>query len=88
MLRLLQGSSSVLALFDSNPFPDGLPRYVRARLYAYRFADRHTHIATGLWWIRRPEGLYFPQVSLADFGPAIGRAPRNRQIQTQTDCGC
>jgi predicted DCC family thiol-disulfide oxidoreductase YuxK len=79
MLRLLQGSSSVLALFDSNPFGDGLPRYVRARLYDYRFADRHTHMATGQWWIRRPEGLYFPQVSLADFEGATSGAPAQPQ---------
>jgi predicted DCC family thiol-disulfide oxidoreductase YuxK len=75
MLRLLQGSSSVLALFDSNPFSDGLPRYVRARLYDYRFADRQAHVATGQWWIRRPEGLYFPQVSLDDFERPTGGTP-------------
>jgi predicted DCC family thiol-disulfide oxidoreductase YuxK len=67
MRRLLEGSPSVLALLDSNPFVDGPPKYVRAQLYDYRFADRHTHSVTGQWWIRRPEGLYFPQVSLADF---------------------
>jgi predicted DCC family thiol-disulfide oxidoreductase YuxK len=75
MLRLLQGSASVLALFDSNPFRDGVPTYVRARLYDYRFADRHTHMATGQWWIRRPEGLYFPQVSRADFESDTDVAP-------------
>ena len=75
MLRLLQGSSPVLALFDSNPFSDGLPKYVRAQLYDYRFADRQTHMTTGQWWVRRPEGLYFPQVSLADFERASGGIP-------------
>ena len=75
MLRLLQGSSPVLALFDSNPFSDGLPKYVRAQLYDYRFADRQTHMTTGQWWVRRPEGLYFPQVSLADFERASGGTP-------------
>jgi predicted DCC family thiol-disulfide oxidoreductase YuxK len=74
MLRLLQGSPSVLALFDFNPFRDAPPRYVRARLYDYRFADRPTHMATGQWWTRRPEGLYFPTVSLADFERATERA--------------
>ena len=73
MRRLLEGSPSVLALLDSNPFADGPPKYVRAQLYDYRFADRRTHIVTGQWWIRRPEGLYFPQVSLADFGRAADR---------------
>jgi hypothetical protein len=75
MLRLLEGSPSVLALFDSNPFASGPPKYVRARLYDYRFADRRTHILTGQWWVRRPEGLYFPQVSLADFERGTDREP-------------
>jgi hypothetical protein len=70
MLRLLEGSPAVLGLFDLNPFADGPPKYVRAQLYDYRFADRRTHGATGQWWVRRLEGLYFPQVSLDDFGPA------------------
>ena len=67
MLRLLQGSPPVLGLFASNPFPEHPPRYIRAMLYGYRFADPITHRATGQWWIRAPEGMYFPQVSLADF---------------------
>ena len=47
MLRLLQGSPPVLALLDSNPFPEGAPKFVRARLYDYRFADEPTHKTTG-----------------------------------------
>jgi predicted DCC family thiol-disulfide oxidoreductase YuxK len=65
--RLLEGSPPVLALLDSNPFTDGPPKYVRAQLYDYRFADRGTHAVTGQWWVRRPQGLYFPEISLADF---------------------
>jgi lipase maturation factor 1 len=75
MLRLLEGSPSVLALFDSNPFGSRPPLYVRAQLYYYRFADRPTHILTGQWWARRSEGLYFPEVSLADFERAANRRP-------------
>jgi predicted DCC family thiol-disulfide oxidoreductase YuxK len=67
MWHLLQGSPSVVALFDVNPFGDGSPKFVRARLYDYRFADRLEHRLTGQWWVRRPEGLYFPQVSASDF---------------------
>jgi len=67
MRRLLEGSPTVLALLDSNPFTDGPPKYVRAQLYDYRFADRGTHAATGQWWVRRPEGLYFPEIALTDF---------------------
>jgi hypothetical protein len=70
MLRLLEGSPSVLALLDSNPFPDHPPKLLQAKLYDYRFADWNLHATTGQWWVRRFEGLYFPQVSLEDFAPA------------------
>ena len=72
MLRLLQGSPPVLALLDSNPFPEGPPKFVRARLYDYRFTDQGTHLATGHWWSRTSRGMYFPQVSVANFTPAGG----------------
>jgi predicted DCC family thiol-disulfide oxidoreductase YuxK len=73
MLRLLEASPPVLELLDSNPFANGPPKYVRAQLYEYRFADQPTHAATGQWWVRRLEGLYFPEVSLADFRRAADR---------------
>jgi hypothetical protein len=73
MWRLLQASPSVLGLLDSNPFADGPPKYVRAQLYEYRFADQPTHAATGQWWVRQLEGVYFPEVSLADFRRAADR---------------
>ena len=65
MRRLLEGSPPVLALLEADPFPDRPPKYVRAQLYDYRFADSSTRAATGQWWVRRLDGLYFPQVSLA-----------------------
>ncbi len=85
MLRLLQGSQPVLALLDSNPFPDRPPQFVRAKLYEYRFADRSAHAATGQWWLRQMEGWYFPQVSLADFGAANPEAvsPRSANVVGQ-----
>jgi hypothetical protein len=67
MERLLEGSPPVLGLLESDPFPGSAPQYVRAQLYDYRFTDRRTQALTGEWWVRQPEGLYFPQVSLADF---------------------
>ena len=67
LLRLLEGSPPVLALLDGNPFPDGPPKYVRAKRYEYRFADERTHATTGHWWVREPAGWYFPAVSLAEF---------------------
>src|SRR5262245_61417766 len=67
ILELLKGSPPVRALLASDPFPVRPPKYIRAELYDYHFADPATHAQTGQWWVRRVEGLYFPRVSLADF---------------------
>ena len=75
MLRLLQGSPPVVALLDADPFPDHPPKFLRAKLYEYRFADPGAHDATGQWWVRQLTGWYFPQVSLADFGAPDPDAP-------------
>ena len=37
--QLLKGSPAVLSLLARNPFPNLPPKYVRALLYEYRFAD-------------------------------------------------
>jgi len=70
LLRLLENSPPVLALLASNPFPDHPPRYVRATLYDYRFANPTEHAATGQWWVRASEGSFFPAVTLLDFARA------------------
>lgn len=62
--RLLQGSPSVLRLMKANPFPDAPPRYVRARLFEYRFTNGLEKGQTGAWWKREEKGLYCPPVSL------------------------
>jgi hypothetical protein len=73
--RLLEGSPPVLSLLAVNPFPDHPPKYVRAALYDYRFADPATHTATGQWWVRRKEGNFSPAIALSDFArPARPRA--------------
>ena len=69
MVRLLQGSPEVLDLFQKNPFPGGPPKFIRARLFQYSFTDFATRRATGDWWKREPQGLYFPQISLDDVAP-------------------
>jgi hypothetical protein len=64
MVRLLQGSPEVLGLLENNPFPGQPPRFVRAELFEYSFADRATHARTGAWWRREPLGLYLPPVGM------------------------
>jgi hypothetical protein len=69
--RLLEGSAPVLTLFAETPFPDHAPRYVRAELYDYRFAEA----GEGAWWVRRLDGAYFPQVDLNAFAKGPLKAP-------------
>ncbi len=62
--RLLHGQPEVLALLETNPFPDTPPHFLRARVFDYRFttpAERHV---TGAWWHREEQGLHLPPVSL------------------------
>jgi predicted DCC family thiol-disulfide oxidoreductase YuxK len=76
MQRLLEGSPSVLALFETIPFPDRPPRFVRALLYDYRFTSAAQRRANGHWWIRQPLGAYFPVVALRESTlPADPRRP-------------
>jgi hypothetical protein len=64
-VRLLQGSPTVLKLLRSDPFDGRPPRYVRATLYRYRFADAATHARDGVWWTRELVGEYSPVLSLS-----------------------
>ena len=65
LLKLLEGSPSVLALMERNPF-DGPPKHIRAMVYQYHFASIDEWRRTGNWWTREMKGLYFPSVSLKD----------------------
>ncbi|HYM13444.1 MAG TPA: lipase maturation factor family protein [Bryobacterales bacterium] len=64
MVRLLEGNPAVLALLQTNPFPNAPPRYVRAELYDYHFTNFAERRATGAWWRRAYAGLYFPVAGL------------------------
>jgi predicted DCC family thiol-disulfide oxidoreductase YuxK len=68
--RLLQGSPEVLALLEKNPFPAHPPKYVRARLYDYRFTSREERRRTGAWWTRELKGEYLRPISLEMLRPA------------------
>jgi hypothetical protein len=70
-IRLLQGSPQVLGLIETNPFPHRAPRYIRARLYDYRFTTLEERRQTGAWWKRTLKGEYLPPISLDMFRPKI-----------------
>jgi predicted DCC family thiol-disulfide oxidoreductase YuxK len=65
--RLLRNTPEVTRLLAQNPFPNSPPRYLRARLYDYRFTTWTEHRATGAWWKRDEQGEYLPSVSLENF---------------------
>ncbi len=62
--RLLENSPDVTALLGNNPFPGKPPVYVRALLYDYRYTTPEEKAATGAWWVRKPQGIYYPATSL------------------------
>ena len=62
--RLLQGSSAVTELLQSNPFPDAPPAFVRAVIYEYEFEHGGGFRKPKIWWKRRLLGLYSPPVSM------------------------
>lgn len=64
VVKLLQGSKPVLALFEEDPFPDAPPTYVRATLYRYRFTTSEERKLDGAWWRRAMRIEYFPQMRL------------------------
>ncbi len=66
LFRLLQNQAEVVSLLANNPFASAAPRFTRAQLYRYAFADARAR-ANGQWWVRRLEGMYYPMTSLKDY---------------------
>ncbi|HEX8490325.1 MAG TPA: lipase maturation factor family protein, partial [Chthoniobacterales bacterium] len=65
--RLLRNEPKVTQLFARNPFPSDPPRFVRARLYEYRFTNWSEQRSSGAWWKREERGEYLPAISLENF---------------------
>ncbi|WP_434384409.1 lipase maturation factor family protein [Melittangium boletus] len=78
VVRLLEGSPEVEALFAQTPFGPRPPRYVRGVLHEYRMTDRKTRRCTGAWWTRERVGLYLPPMELA---PPGGERRLRRYVQ-------
>jgi hypothetical protein len=57
MARLLRADPATRRLLGHDPFGDDPPRWVRARLYDYRFTTRAERRETGAWWVRTPVGI-------------------------------
>jgi hypothetical protein len=59
--KLLHNDPVTLRLFAGNPFPSNPPRYIRAVVYKYRFAQPGN--PEGLYWNRESVGLWLPPLS-------------------------
>jgi hypothetical protein len=64
LTRLLEADRPTLRLLRGDPFDGKPPRYVRARLFHYRFSTWRELRETGAWWVRRPVGELVPAISL------------------------
>ncbi|KLO40347.1 membrane protein [Mycobacterium nebraskense] len=62
--RLLRNDRPTLRLLRHNPFPDSPPRYVRARLYEYRFTTPAELRRERAWWHRTLIGGYVRPLAL------------------------
>jgi hypothetical protein len=69
MIRLLQGSPDVNALFAAVPFDGRPPASVRAVLYDYHFAQGTPGYEQGRWWEREPLGEFCSPMRLDDAFP-------------------
>jgi predicted DCC family thiol-disulfide oxidoreductase YuxK len=64
LFRLLEGAPEVLALLQENPFPEGPPSFVRAKISDYEFTTWKEKQESGNWWKRGPEEVYAPALRL------------------------
>ena len=55
--KLLDGDRRTLALLRTDPFAGTPPRWMRARVYRYRFSTPAERRADGVWWVREPAGF-------------------------------
>lgn len=60
MVRLLEGAPETLAFFSHNPFAAEPPRFIRARLYEYKFTSPSEIFQEGKWWNRELMGDFSP----------------------------
>lgn len=62
--KLLENDRGILSLLANDPFPGEPPRFVRARLYRYKFARPGN--PEGAWWERQLLGDWLPPLTLED----------------------
>ncbi|WP_284117795.1 lipase maturation factor family protein [Streptomyces fragilis] len=64
--KLLEGDRDTLRLLRHSPFPpETPPRWIRARLFRYRFATRAERRAEGAYWVREYVRVFLPPTRLS-----------------------
>lgn len=63
--RLLEADPAVLRLLREDPFDGARPRWVRLRLFRYRYTTPAERRRTGDWWVRRELEVIVDPVDLA-----------------------
>jgi hypothetical protein len=53
LMRLMKSEPNVVGLLANSPSPDGPPKFIRIKLYQYRFTTAAEGKATGDWWHRQ-----------------------------------
>jgi hypothetical protein len=69
--QLLTNSPDVLSLFQTNPFADAPPKYIRAVLWQYWFTSMKEKHEAGNWWRRQLLGLYAPVITRQPDGKIV-----------------
>jgi len=76
LLRLLEADGPTLRLLGADPFahdPEGpAPRWVRARVFRYRFTTRAERRRSGDWWVREERGTLVDPVDLVRLRRLLG----------------
>ncbi|UFU08203.1 lipase maturation factor family protein [Ruania halotolerans] len=67
--RLLEADRATLRLFARDPFDGRAPRWVRARMFTYRYSTPEERRATGHWWVRSAAREFVEPVGLAQLTP-------------------
>jgi len=63
-LRLLEADPATLRMLRSAPFGAQRPRWIRARMFRYRFSSWRQLRTEHVWWVRHPVAELLPPVSL------------------------
>ncbi|MFB8228509.1 lipase maturation factor family protein [Cellulosimicrobium sp. NPDC055967] len=76
LLRLLEADRPTLRLLAADPFahdPEGpAPRWVRARVFRYRYTTRDERRRSGDWWVREERGTLVDPIDLARLRRLVG----------------